>query len=221
MVPQARRPLGGLLGGLHHQSPRPRHLLRGARRRHCDRSVRAPAVLWIRLRRRQCAPGPAHYHSPLVAQHLRAHTLSARHCACVHVAHVCVCVTVRALIRCGRCSSAHGHMCRARAWRRACCLCCNAVHSHLAGMDHVCDVLGGDGTSCIPGCFPRGQDCLTVGREWSCSYNPEDLREALAAQVPGPSQGLTCCAFVLRSEAPLPAFTLSIHTRISHASARL
>lgn len=45
----------------------------------------------------------------------------------------------------------------------------------------VCETLGGDGTSCIPGCYPDGQQCADVHRDWLCSYPPTQLRHALEA----------------------------------------
>ncbi|KAL1496682.1 hypothetical protein AB1Y20_014276 [Prymnesium parvum] len=47
----------------------------------------------------------------------------------------------------------------------------------------VCHPLGGDGVHCIPGCYPLGQTCAEVGHEWSCSFPPTQLREALQAQL--------------------------------------
>lgn len=47
----------------------------------------------------------------------------------------------------------------------------------------VCRPLGGDGHRCIPGCYPHGEECADVQREWMCSYPPTQLREALAAHI--------------------------------------
>ena len=49
-------------------------------------------------------------------------------------------------------------------------------------MAKTCQTLGGDGTRCIPGCYPKGQQCPDVGHAWSCSFPPSALREALQAQ---------------------------------------
>lgn len=46
----------------------------------------------------------------------------------------------------------------------------------------VCSPLGGDGVSCIPGCYPQGKTCPEMGHTWSCSFPPSHLREALQAQ---------------------------------------
>ena len=43
----------------------------------------------------------------------------------------------------------------------------------------VCDPPGGDGFSCIPGCYPVGQQCPDLGRDWVCSYPPSQLNTAL------------------------------------------
>jgi len=49
-------------------------------------------------------------------------------------------------------------------------------------MAKVCHPLGGDGVTCIPGCYPWGRQCPDVGHDWSCSFPPNQLREALTAQ---------------------------------------
>ena len=42
----------------------------------------------------------------------------------------------------------------------------------------------GDGVTCIPGCAPVGQQCLDAACGcWDCSFPPEHLRDALAAQL--------------------------------------
>ena len=46
----------------------------------------------------------------------------------------------------------------------------------------TCTHLGGDGEKCIPGCYPKGQQCQDVGHDWSCSYPPSRLKQALQAQ---------------------------------------
>ena len=38
-------------------------------------------------------------------------------------------------------------------------------------------------SSCIPGCYPRGQQCQELGRDWDCSFDPSSLRGALQAQL--------------------------------------
>jgi hypothetical protein len=48
--------------------------------------------------------------------------------------------------------------------------------------NHVCEPLGGDGVSCIPGCYPVGKQCHEVGHDWSCSFPPERLKDALRHQ---------------------------------------
>lgn len=50
----------------------------------------------------------------------------------------------------------------------------------------VCAHLGGsDDGSCIPGCFPRGQQCpdYPSWRWWECSFPPSMLRDAMQCQV--------------------------------------
>ena len=49
-------------------------------------------------------------------------------------------------------------------------------------MAKVCDPLFGDGDTCIPGCYPKGQECQG-DVTWTCSYPPERLRDALQAQA--------------------------------------
>ena len=49
-------------------------------------------------------------------------------------------------------------------------------------MAKLCNPLGGDGVTCIPGCYPAGQQCPELGHDWSCSFPPSKLREALQAQ---------------------------------------
>ena len=46
----------------------------------------------------------------------------------------------------------------------------------------VCNPLGGNGVTCIPGCYPKGQECPDIGHAWSCSFPPTQLKEALQAQ---------------------------------------
>jgi len=46
----------------------------------------------------------------------------------------------------------------------------------------ICNPLGGNGASCIPGCYPKGEWCPEVGHTYSCSFPPEQLKEALQAQ---------------------------------------
>ena len=49
-------------------------------------------------------------------------------------------------------------------------------------MSRTCDPVGGDGRTCIPGCYPIGQQCQDIGRDYSCSFGPGSLRLALEAQ---------------------------------------
>lgn len=49
-------------------------------------------------------------------------------------------------------------------------------------MAKVCERRGGDGSRCIPGCSPRGQQCPDLDRTYSCSFPPSDLRGAMQAQ---------------------------------------
>jgi len=49
-------------------------------------------------------------------------------------------------------------------------------------MAKLCRPLGGDGVTCIPGCYPRGQQCADVGHAWSCSFPPTQLGACLRAQ---------------------------------------
>ena len=50
-------------------------------------------------------------------------------------------------------------------------------------MSRTCEKLGGDGTTCIPGCYPSGQQCHEVMHDWQCSFPPEYLCDALEAQL--------------------------------------
>ena len=49
-------------------------------------------------------------------------------------------------------------------------------------MGRHCDGGYGDGVECIPGCYPKGEECNDVGRMWMCSYAPSALKEALQFQ---------------------------------------
>lgn len=42
-------------------------------------------------------------------------------------------------------------------------------------MARLCDPLGGDGSSCIPGCSPAGSQCQELGTPFGCSYDPAHL----------------------------------------------
>ena len=64
----------------------------------------------------------------------------------------------------------------------ACPWCMHADPEDGNSMDKICNPLGGDGATCIPGCYPAGQQCPDVRHEWSCSFPPTHLREALQAQ---------------------------------------
>jgi len=46
----------------------------------------------------------------------------------------------------------------------------------------VCPTLGGD-SQCIPGCYPPGHSCIDVGHEYECSFPPQNLQQALQAQL--------------------------------------
>ena len=48
--------------------------------------------------------------------------------------------------------------------------------------EHACTPLGGDGVNCIPGCYPKGQQCHEVGHDWVCSFPPDRLKQALISQ---------------------------------------
>ena len=64
--------------------------------------------------------------------------------------------------------------------------CCTPSFSPLPGSVCVqCDGGFGDGSTCIPGCAPNGQQCLTspCACGWDCSYPPEHTADALQAQV--------------------------------------
>ena len=50
-------------------------------------------------------------------------------------------------------------------------------------MAHSCGGGYGDGVTCIPGCYPRGGQCHEVHRDWTCSWPPSMLRDALQAQL--------------------------------------
>jgi hypothetical protein len=47
-------------------------------------------------------------------------------------------------------------------------------------MAKTCDG-GYGGPTCTPGCYPPGQTCRELRRDWSCSFAPAFLRDALAA----------------------------------------
>ena len=61
--------------------------------------------------------------------------------------------------------------------------CAYPVDGNSMDENHVCTPLGGDGETCIPGCYPKGQQCHEVGHDWTCSYPPTMLKEALEAQL--------------------------------------
>ena len=46
----------------------------------------------------------------------------------------------------------------------------------------ICGTIGGDGTTCIPGCSPVGEQCHEVGHLYSCSFPPHKLKDALEGQ---------------------------------------
>ena len=52
-------------------------------------------------------------------------------------------------------------------------------------MARDCDGGFGDGSTCIPGCAPVGQQCLssTCTCGWDCSYPPDHTADALQAQM--------------------------------------
>lgn len=50
-------------------------------------------------------------------------------------------------------------------------------------MAHTCGGGYGNGKSCIPGCYPAGQQCQNVHHSWSCSWPPSHLKEAMRAQL--------------------------------------
>ena len=50
-----------------------------------------------------------------------------------------------------------------------------------------CTPLGGDGSACIPGCYPSDEQCEAVGHDYTCSFGPGYLRMALEAQQARPS----------------------------------
>ena len=60
--------------------------------------------------------------------------------------------------------------------------CAYPVDGNSMSEQKVCTPLGGD-DRCIPGCYPRGQQCQEVGHTWTCSYPPSMLKEALEAQL--------------------------------------
>ena len=55
-----------------------------------------------------------------------------------------------------------------------------AYSSDGATMGRTCSPLG-QSPSCIPGCYPPGEQCQEVGRSWSCSFAPSHLKQALEA----------------------------------------
>ena len=60
--------------------------------------------------------------------------------------------------------------------------CAYADDGNSMDQNKVCTPLGGDGRNCIPGCYPVGQQCADMRRDWLCSYPPSQLRDALEAQ---------------------------------------
>ena len=62
------------------------------------------------------------------------------------------------------------------------CVCVRARSGNSMDPAKVCNPLGGDGVTCIPGCYPPGQQCHEVGHDWTCSFPPERLRDALSHQ---------------------------------------
>jgi len=50
-------------------------------------------------------------------------------------------------------------------------------------MAHTCNGGYGDGVRCIPGCYPAGAQCQDVGRDWTCSWPPTMMQQALQAQL--------------------------------------
>jgi len=52
-------------------------------------------------------------------------------------------------------------------------------------MATVCDPLGGDGSTCIPGCSPSGKQCQEIRSPFGCSYAPTHLKDALTDQQAG------------------------------------
>lgn len=50
-------------------------------------------------------------------------------------------------------------------------------------MGHDCGGGYGNGVTCIPGCYPRGQQCQEVGHDWNCAWPPTRLADAMEAQL--------------------------------------
>ena len=61
-------------------------------------------------------------------------------------------------------------------------LCAYPVDGNSMDPTKVCEPLGGDGVTCIPGCYAAGKQCPDMHRDWQCSYPPSELREALRVQ---------------------------------------
>ena len=61
--------------------------------------------------------------------------------------------------------------------------CANPGDGNSMDPNKVCRTLGGDGEHCIPGCYPAGQTCADVHRDWLCSFPPSHIREALEAHA--------------------------------------
>jgi hypothetical protein len=58
-----------------------------------------------------------------------------------------------------------------------------AYSSDGNSMAHHCDGTSGDGSTCIPGCYPASQQCHEVHKSWDCSWPPDKLQDALEAQL--------------------------------------
>ena len=78
-------------------------------------------------------------------------------------------------------------------------------------MAHTCGGGYGDGETCIPGCYPTNRQCARMHRDWTCSWPPSMLREALEVCVqparlpalPSPSPSISASPSPSRSQAQL------------------
>jgi hypothetical protein len=62
-------------------------------------------------------------------------------------------------------------------------LCVHQNDGNSMAEERTCPTLYGDGKTCIPGCYPKGQECADVHRDWLCSFPPDRMQEAIAAQL--------------------------------------
>jgi hypothetical protein len=64
--------------------------------------------------------------------------------------------------------------------------CAYATDGNSMDESKVCHPLGGNGRTCIPGCFLPSQQCKDADHPWTCSFPPARLKVALEAQLSHP-----------------------------------